>query len=105
VAEPTNPGNIGEIREQIKERVKEPDMFRVVLHNDDYTSMEFVVEILMKVFQKNVMDATQIMLDVHNKGKGQVGLYTYDIASTKVRQVHQLARQREFPLKCTMEKA
>ena len=92
-------------KEKPREDVKEPDMFRVVLHNDDYTTMEFVVEVLMKVFRKSVVDATKIMLDVHRKGAGHVGVYTYDIASTKVNQVHQMARDREFPLRCTIEKA
>jgi len=80
-------------------------MFRVVLHNDDYTTMEFVVEVLMTVFRKNLVESTRIMLDVHRKGTGQVGVYTYDVAATKVSQVHSLAREREFPLRCTMEKA
>ena len=98
------PGNWSEVQEQEKERVKEPDMYRVLLHNDDYTTMEFVVEILMKVFHKAVIDATRIMMDVHKKGRGIVGTYTYDIAATKVGQVRKLAQQREFPLKCTMER-
>ena len=80
-------------------------MYRVILHNDDYTTREFVVEVIMKVFRKPVMEATQIMMKVHTSGKGTVGVYTYDIASTKIQQVHKLARAREFPLKCTMEKA
>ncbi len=80
-------------------------MYRVLLHNDDYTTMEFVVEVIMKVFKKPVMEATQIMMQVHKAGKGSVGVYTHDIAATKVQQVRELARQRDFPLKCTMEKA
>jgi len=95
----------GDIQEKPREDVKEPDMFRVVLHNDDYTTMEFVVEVLMTVFRKNLVESTRIMLDVHRKGTGQVGVYTYDVAATKVSQVHSLAREREFPLRCTMEKA
>lgn len=98
-------GNDSQVVEKQKEKVKEPDMYRVVLHNDDYTTMEFVVEVLVKVFKKTVVQATSIMLDVHRKGQGQVGVYTYDIAQTKVKQVRQMAREREFPLKCTMEKA
>ncbi|HUX49706.1 MAG TPA: ATP-dependent Clp protease adapter ClpS [Spirochaetia bacterium] len=93
------------MQEKPREDVKEPDMFRVVLHNDDYTTMEFVVEVLMTVFRKNLVESTRIMLDVHRKGTGQVGVYTYDVAATKVSQVHALAREREFPLRCTMEKA
>ena len=80
-------------------------MYRVILHNDDYTTMEFVVEVIIKIFKKPVMEATQIMLRVHKAGKGTVGVYTHDIATTKVHQVHKLARQRDYPLKCTMEKA
>lgn len=93
-----------EVQEQIEEELKEPDMYMVVLHNDHYTTMEFVVEVLVRVFQKSIIDATKIMLDVHRKGKGLVGTYTYDIASTKVARVRQMAREREFPLRCTMEK-
>lgn len=99
------PGSIEQTKEKTKEKVKQPEMYRVLLHNDDYTTMEFVVEVIMKVFKKSVMEATQIMLKVHKSGKGQVGVYTYDIAATKVQQVHKLARQRDYPLKCTMEKA
>lgn len=94
----------GQLQEKKDEKLKEPDMFRVVLHNDDYTTQEFVVEVLVKVFRKSVVDATRIMLNVHRNGAGYVGNYTYDIAATKVRQVHQMAREREFPLKCTIEK-
>ncbi len=94
--------------EQIKERqdqdVKPPDLYRVVLHNDHYTTMEFVVEVLMKVFRKSIMEATEIMLKVHQRGAGQAGQYTFDIAQTKVAAVHRMARKREFPLKCTIEK-
>lgn len=106
MSEPANPNGIRP-DEQVKERTKhkKPDMFRVVLHNDDYTTMEFVVEVLMTVFGKSIPDATMIMLNVHQKGKGHVGVYTYDVAATKVAEVKQMAREREFPLKCTMEKA
>ncbi len=88
-----------------KEEVKEPDMYRVVLHNDDYTTMEFVVEVIMKVFHKSVMDATNIMLRIHKQGKGTVGTFTQDVAQTKAQQVHKMARQRDFPLKATVESA
>ena len=83
--------------------VREPSMYRVLLHNDDYTTMEFVVEILMGVFNKSVESATDIMLNVHRKGFGVCGLYTYDVAETKVETVSRLARENGFPLKCTME--
>lgn len=88
-----------------KEEYKEPDEYRVLLLNDDYTTMEFVVTVLMTVFHKSLPDATKIMLDVHRKGRGTVGTYSYDIAATKINQVHELARQNGFPLKCIMEKA
>ncbi|MFP4483640.1 MAG: ATP-dependent Clp protease adapter ClpS [Spirochaetota bacterium] len=99
------PGNAEKTVEKTKEKVKEPDMYRVVLHNDDYTTMEFVVEVIMKVFHKSVMDATTIMLRVHKQGRGTVGTFTYDVAQTKAQQVHKLARQRDYPLKATVEKA
>ncbi|MBF0573766.1 MAG: ATP-dependent Clp protease adapter ClpS [Desulfamplus sp.] len=82
----------------------QPPMYKVILHNDDYTTMDFVVEILMKVFGKSFEIATQIMLNVHEKGRGICGIYTRDVAETKVNTVHTLAREREFPLKSTIEK-
>ncbi|HUX38392.1 MAG TPA: ATP-dependent Clp protease adapter ClpS [Rectinemataceae bacterium] len=95
----------GEVLTKEREDTKPPEEFRVILLNDDYTTMEFVVSVLMTVFHKPVPEATRIMLDVHKKGRGIVGTYTYDIAATKVNQVHALARQNGFPLKCMMEKA
>jgi len=85
------------------ERLDTPRMYKVILHNDDYTTMEFVVEILERVFQKNNLEATNIMLDVHKRGRGICGVYTYDIAVTKVAQVHELAVQNQFPLRCSYE--
>lgn len=85
------------------EDLKEPPMYRVLLINDDYTTMEFVVEILMRVFKKPVEDATRIMLAVHQQGSGVCGVYTYEVAETKVDTVHTLAREHGYPLKCTME--
>lgn len=82
---------------------KKPKLYKVILLNDDYTTMEFVVEVLVTVFHKSATDATQIMLDVHQKGKGIVGTYTYDIASTKIAQVEQMASERDFPLVAVME--
>jgi ATP-dependent Clp protease adaptor protein ClpS len=81
----------------------EPGMYRVILHNDHYTTMDFVVEVLTKIFQKTAAEATKIMLDVHRKGQGICGLYTYDLAVTKVSQVHQMAKRHNFPLKCSYE--
>ena len=85
--------------------IKEPDEYRVLLLNDDFTTMEFVVAVLVSVFHKTIPEATRIMLDVHRKGKGMVGVYTYDIAATKIQRVHSMARENGFPLRCTMEKA
>ena len=87
------------------EKVKEPDQFKVVLLNDHYTTMEFVIEVIMLVFNKNIMDANEIMLDVHNKGKGTVGVFPWDIAATKAEQVHIIAEENEFPLRCIIEPA
>jgi len=92
-------------REKTTEKVKEPEEYRVILLNDHYTSMDFVVEILMVIFHKGLEDANKIMLDVHRKGKGLVGLYSWDIAATKMEQVHAAARVNEFPLRCIVEPA
>ena len=94
-----------EVVEKSDQRLKEPAMYKVVLHNDHYTTMEFVVEVLMVVFHKEVPDATRIMLDVHKKGRGVVGVYTWDVASTRATRVHRIAKEREFPLRCTVEPA
>ncbi len=93
-----------EVISETRDEVDEPSMYRVLLHNDDYTTMEFVVEILILVFNKSTEDAVRIMLNVHHKGIGVCGVYTYEISETKVNTVHDLARQYGFPLKCTMEK-
>jgi ATP-dependent Clp protease adaptor protein ClpS len=90
---------------QEKPRVEEPKMYKVIIHNDHYTTMDFVVEVIVKVFHKVPSEATRIMLEVHNKGKGIVGIYPYDIAYTKIRQVHEMARARNFPLRCSAEEA
>lgn len=86
-----------------EEDLKEPSMYKVLLHNDDYTTMEFVVEVLMFVFNKSVEEATRIMLNVHRQGLGVCGVFTYEVAETKVNTVDNLAREKGFPLKCTME--
>lgn len=85
-------------------RTKKPSMYQVVLLNDDYTPMDFVVDILEKYFQKRHHEATKIMLNIHNEGKGIAGVYTYEIAETKVMQVMEEAKNQEYPLQCTMEK-
>jgi ATP-dependent Clp protease adaptor protein ClpS len=90
---------------QTDQEIREPKMYRVLLHNDDYTTMEFVIEVLVSVFHKPAADATRIMLDVHKKGVGVCGVYTYDIAASRVAMVHKLAREREFPLKCSLDEA
>ena len=87
------------------QEIREPKMYRVILHNDDYSTMDFVIEVLISIFHRPAADATRIMLDVHIKGKGICGVYTYDIAATRVVRVHQLAKKREFPLKCSLEEA
>ena len=88
-----------------EEKLKEPKDYMVILLNDNYTTREFVVEILKLIFHLNQGEANRIMLNVHHKGRGVVGLYTWDVANTKVSQVHALARQYEFPLKCIVEEA
>jgi len=92
------------ISSDVAEDLKEPPIYKVLLHNDDYTTMEFVVEVLMHVFNKPIPDATRIMLNVHKQGVGICGYYPFEVAETKVDTVHLLAREQGFPLKCSMEK-
>lgn len=87
------------------EDLQEPAQYRVVLLNDDFTTKDFVVAVLIGVFHKNEQDAYVIMEDVHKKGRGVVGAYTYDIAATRCLQVHEAARQNGFPLRCVMEQS
>lgn len=89
---------------QTKTRTKKPSLYRVLMLNDDYTPMEFVVYVLERYFNKTPEEATQIMLHVHQKGIGVCGVFTYEIAESKVNQVIDLARQHQHPLQCTMEK-
>lgn len=88
-----------------KERVRtqEPPLYKVLLHNDDYTTMEFVVAILESVFHKSNADATRIMLNVHHEGVGIAGIFTKEVSETKISVVHELAQQNNFPLRCSME--
>lgn len=84
-------------------KTKKPKLYKVILHNDNYTTMEFVVHVLQNIFHKNHAEATHLMLYVHMKGQAVIGLYTFDIAETKVKQVLELAREQGYPLLCTME--
>jgi Uncharacterized conserved protein len=86
-------------------KAKKPSLFRVILLNDDYTPMDFVVHILERFFHKNHDEATQIMLHVHRRGVGVCGVYSYEVAETKVNQVLDFSRRHQHPLQCTLEKA
>ena len=94
-----------ELLSRDEEKLKEPKDFMVILLNDNFTTKEFVVEILKLVFHKNPEEANRIMLNVHHKGRGVVGVYTWDIATTKANQVHAIAKEYEYPLKCIVEEA
>ncbi len=85
-------------------KTKEPPMYKVILLNDDYTTMEFVVEILVYIFKRTPEDATRIMLQVHREGKGLCGVYTHEVAETKIETVQDAARENGYPLQCSMEK-
>lgn len=87
-----------------REDLKEPPLYKVLLHNDDYTTMDFVVMVLETVFKKDTSEATRIMLNVHHQGLGIAGVYTREIGETKIALVHDLARKNQFPLKCSLEK-
>ena len=89
---------------RVKPKTKKPSMYKVLLLNDDYTPMEFVVYVLEKFFNKQSEEATQIMLHVHQRGVGICGVYSYEVAETKVTQVMDFALQNEHPLQCTLEK-
>ena len=91
--------------EEAQPKLKEPPLYRVVLINDDFTPMEFVVDILESIFGMQRMRATQVMLEIHMKGKGVCGVYNFEIAETKVAQVMGIAQQHQHPLLCTMEEA
>jgi ATP-dependent Clp protease adaptor protein ClpS len=90
---------------ETEKKVEHPKLYKVLLHNDDYTTMEFVVQVLQAVFHKQIAEATQIMLHVHKTGLGVCGVYTYEVAETKVAEVLALAKAHEYPLQCTMEEA
>ena len=99
------PRTDGEVLEKPKPRTKRPQLFHVVLYNDDYTTMEFVVFVLEAVFQKPPGEAYRIMLDVHRRGRGVCGAYTYEVAETKVTTVHDMARKEGYPLRAGVEEA
>src|SRR5665648_326540 len=94
----------GSVATRDREEIREPSLYKALLHNDDYTSMEFVILILENIFDKTTTMATKIMLDVHQQGIGVAGVYTREICETKIDMVHHLARKNGFPLRCSMEK-
>lgn len=91
------------IKEKVEMEIKEPNKYNVIIHNDDYTSMEFVVQVLVGVFKKQVVEATKIMFDVHKKGRGIAGIYSYDVGITKIVQAMEMCEESGFPLKLTLE--
>ena len=99
-----NTGNGTGVAVRTRAKTKRPSMYKVLMLNDDYTPMEFVVHVLERFFQKSREEATRIMLHVHRRGVGVCGVYTYEVAETKVTQVMDLARQNQHPLQCTIEK-
>jgi ATP-dependent Clp protease adaptor protein ClpS len=101
---PEGPGNGTAVITRTRAQTKRPSMYRVLLLNDDYTPMEFVILVLQSYFNKNQEEATQIMLHVHHHGVGECGVFTYEIAETKVAQVMDHARKNQHPLQCIMEK-
>jgi ATP-dependent Clp protease adaptor protein ClpS len=101
---PNEDGTIGDIKLETKPKTKIPALYRVLMMNDDYTPMEFVIEVLEKFFQKSREESTQIMLHVHQRGVGVCGVYAYDVAETKAMQVMNYARKYEHPLQVQLEK-
>jgi ATP-dependent Clp protease adaptor protein ClpS len=99
-----NPGAGAAVITRTRTQTKRPSMYRVLLLNDDYTPMEFVISILQAFFNKDTQEATQIMLQVHHNGVGECGVFTYEVAETKVSQVMDHARKNQHPLQCIMEK-
>ena len=95
----------GETREKTRINIREPKHYRVIMHNDDFTSMEFVVEILMDIFHKNEAEAERLMLMVHESGRAVIGAYPYDIAVTKVQTALGLAKEQGYPFRMTVEEA
>lgn len=101
--EPFSPDAEGSVLEKEKQEIKEPRKFKVILQNDDYTTFDFVVSVLVGIFQKSITEAVKITNDVHHKGSGICGIYGKEIAETKVDLVAKTAQEAGFPLRCTME--
>lgn len=102
VSRPT-PGGQTRVAEKSAAKTGLPPLFRVLMHNDDYTTMEFVVHVLETVFRKSATEANQIMLNIHFKGVGSCGVYPLEVAETKIGKVHSLARSDGYPLRCSLE--
>ncbi len=90
---------------EVEKKVKRPNLYKVLLHNDDYTTMDFVVMVLVTIFHLRESDAVRVMLNVHRQGVGVAGVYSHEVAETKVMKVAEIARQYEFPLRCSLEPA
>ena len=110
MATPKNPGTDSgnsdvatETQAKPKDKLAKPPLYKVLFHNDNYTTMEFVVAVLREVFHKSESDSVAIMLNVHRNGLGVAGVYTFEVAETKINKTHALAKEHEFPLKLTME--
>lgn len=89
--------------EESRTRLKPPSLYSVLMHNDDYTAMEFVVEVLQRIFFKSLPDANRIMMNIHTSGQGLCGTFPFEIAETKVTKVHSMAREAGFPLRCSLK--
>jgi ATP-dependent Clp protease adaptor protein ClpS len=101
--ERTSPGE--EVLEKTRPRTKKPELYKVVLHNDDYTTMQFVIEVLEAIFHKSPAEAYRVMMAVHIRGHGVCGAYPFEVAETKVSLVHERARESGFPLRASLEEA
>lgn len=100
-----SPSGETRVAEKSRSRTAPPPLFKVLMHNDDYTAMEFVVQVLEAIFRKSPVEANRIMLNIHYRGMGECGTYPFEIAETKVARVHALAREEGFPLRCSLEEA
>ncbi|WP_144207102.1 ATP-dependent Clp protease adapter ClpS [Shewanella donghaensis] len=98
-------GSVEHTEERVESELQPPSMYKVVLNNDDYTPMDFVIEVLQRFFNKDEPQATDIMMAIHHQGKGICGVFSFGIAETKVLQVNQFARENQHPLLCTLEAA